>query len=61
MEQFNVHLKYVIRNEIMVLPVILYGCENWALMKQCARRIEILEMKFLYQYKGYALYDHCSI
>ncbi|KAJ4428658.1 hypothetical protein ANN_25651 [Periplaneta americana] len=33
--------------KVMVLPALLYGCENWVLRKKDERRIEAVEMKFL--------------
>lgn len=51
-EQFDVYLINVIRNEIPVVPAVIYGCENWALIRHCARRIATLWMKSLGQFTG---------
>jgi hypothetical protein len=41
-EQFDVYLINVIRNEILVVPAVICGWENWALERHCARRIATL-------------------
>ena len=60
-EQFDVYLKSVIRNEILVVAAIIYGCNNWALVRYCARIIQTLWMKCLGQCTGCTLCDHYSI
>ena len=42
----------------LVLPIILYGSENWTLTALQRRRIEAAEMKLLRPVAGYTLYDH---
>jgi hypothetical protein len=42
----------------LVLPIFLYGSENWTLTASQRRRIEAAEMKLLRSLAGYALYDH---
>jgi hypothetical protein len=41
----------------MAVPVLLYGCENWALNRVDRRKIETAEMKFLRRVAGYSLRD----
>jgi len=42
----------------LVLPIFLYGSENWTLTALQRRRIEAAEMKLLRLLAGYILYDH---
>jgi hypothetical protein len=42
----------------LVLPIFLYGSENWTLTASQRRRIEEAEMKLLRPLAGYTLYDH---
>ena len=42
----------------LVLPIFLYGSENWTLIALQRRRIEAAEMKLLRPLAGYTLYDH---
>jgi len=42
----------------LVLPVFLYGSENWTLAALQRRRIEAAEIKLLRPLAGYTLYDH---
>jgi hypothetical protein len=44
----------------MVAPVLLYGCENWALNRADKRRIEMVEMKFLREVAGHTFQDEIS-
>jgi hypothetical protein len=41
----------------MTVPVLLYGCENWALKRVDRRKIETAEMKFLRRVAGFTLRD----
>jgi hypothetical protein len=41
----------------MAVPVLLYGCENWALNRVDRRKIETAEIKFLRRVAGYNLRD----
>jgi hypothetical protein len=41
----------------MAVPVLVYGCENWALNRVDRRKIENVEMKFLRRVAGYTLRD----
>jgi len=43
---------------ILVLPKLLYGSENWTLTASHRRRIEAAEMKLLRPLAGYTLYEH---
>jgi hypothetical protein len=43
--------------KVMAVPVLLYGCENWALNRVDRRKIESTEMKFLRRVAGYTLRD----
>jgi len=60
-EQFDVYLINVIRNEILVVPAVICGCERWAVIRHCARRIAMLWMKCLGQFTGCTLCDRFSI
>jgi len=42
----------------LVLPLFLYGSENWTLTALQRRRIEAAEMKLLRPLAGYTIYDH---
>jgi len=42
----------------LVLPIFLYGSENWTLTASQRRRTEAAEMKLLRPLAGYTLYDH---
>ena len=42
----------------LVLPIFLYGSENWTLTALHGRTIEAAEMKLLRPLAGYTLYDH---
>jgi len=42
----------------LVLPIFLYGSENWTLTALQRRRIEVAEMKLLRPLADYTLYDH---
>jgi len=42
----------------LLLPIFLYGSENWTLTALQRRRIEAAEMKLLRPLAGYTLYDH---
>jgi hypothetical protein len=41
----------------MAVPVLLYGCENWALNRADRRKIETAEIKFLRRVAGFTLRD----
>ena len=41
----------------MVVPVLMYGSENWSLNRSDKRRIEAAEMRFLRPTAGYTLLD----
>jgi hypothetical protein len=43
--------------KIMEVPVLLYGCENWALNRVDRRKIETAEMKCLRRVAGFTLRD----
>jgi hypothetical protein len=43
---------------ILVLPTLLYGSENWTLTASQRRKIEAADMKLLRPLEGYTLYDH---
>jgi hypothetical protein len=38
--------------------MLLYGCENWTLIKEHRRRNDRAETKFVPLVAGYTLYDH---
>jgi hypothetical protein len=62
-KQSNTHLKQVIRKhsklyKFMEVPVLLYGCEEWTLMKEHKRRNDRAETKFLPSVAGYTSYGH---
>ena len=40
-----------------ILPVLLYGCESWALKEEDARRLEVFHMRCLRQILGLSLRD----
>jgi len=42
----------------LVLPIFLYGSENWTPTALQRRRIEAAEMKSLRRLAGYIIYDH---
>jgi len=42
----------------MVVPALLYGCENWTLLKQQERRTETAEKKFVNSAAGCTLNGH---
>ena len=42
----------------LILPIFLYGSENWTLTSLQRRRTEAAEMKFLRPLAGYTIYDH---
>jgi hypothetical protein len=42
----------------MAVPTLLYGCENWVLLKQHERRTEAAEMKFLISVAGHTMCDY---
>ena len=45
--------------KVMALPTLIYGSENWTLMKGQASRIQAAEMRwFLRHMAGYTLPDH---
>jgi len=79
-EHFDVCLINVIRNKVLVVPVvpvvlvvpvvpdIICRCENWSLIKHCARRIATLCKKNcntvdenLGRFAGCAVCDHCRV
>jgi hypothetical protein len=43
--------------KVMAVPVLLYGCENWALNRVDRRKIETTEMKSLRRVAGFTLRD----
>jgi hypothetical protein len=43
--------------KVMAVPVLLYGCENWALNRVNRRKIETAEIKFLRLVSEYTLRD----
>jgi hypothetical protein len=43
--------------KVMEAPVLLYGCENWALNRVDRRKIETAETKFLRRVVGFTLRD----
>lgn len=43
---------------IIAVPVLLYGCENWTLLNPQERKIETAEMKCLRSVVGCTLYGH---
>ena len=46
----------------MVIPVLMYGSENWSLNRSDKRKIEAAEMKFSRPMTGYSPWDkkRCS-
>jgi len=42
----------------LLLPIFLYGSQNWTLTALQRRRIEATEMKLLRPLAGYTLYNH---
>ncbi|PSN37460.1 Fumarate hydratase [Blattella germanica] len=42
----------------MAVPMLRYGCENWATNRGDKRKIETAEMKFLRAVAGVSLFDH---
>jgi hypothetical protein len=46
--------------KVMAVPVLLYGCVNWALNRVDRRKIETAKMKFLRRVAGYTLRDEES-
>jgi hypothetical protein len=44
-------------HKVMAVPVLLHGCENWALNRVDRRKIETAEMKFLRRVAGYTVRD----
>jgi hypothetical protein len=43
--------------KVMAVPVLLYGCENWALNRVDRRNIETAETKFLRRVAGFTVRD----
>ena len=61
-EQFDTHLKRVIKkhsrsNQVMAVPLLLHGYENWT-SREHERRIETVEMKCSKSVAGYTSCDH---
>jgi hypothetical protein len=46
--------------KVMAAPVLLYGCENWALNRVDRRKTQTAEMKFLRRVAGYTLRDEVT-
>lgn len=44
--------------KVMAVPMLRYGCENWATNRGDKRKIETAEMKFLRAVAGVSLFDH---
>ena len=41
--------------QVMAVPVLMYGSENWSLNRSDKRKIEAAEMRFLRPTAGYSL------
>jgi hypothetical protein len=44
--------------KFMEVPMLLYGCDKWTLIKEHKRRNDRAETKFVPSVAGYTLYDH---
>ena len=42
---------------VIAVPVLMYGSENWSLIRSDKRKIEAAEMRFLRPTSGYTLLD----
>jgi hypothetical protein len=42
----------------VTVPMPLYGCENWTVIKENERKNETAEMKFFRSVAGYRLREH---
>ena len=52
--QLSTQIKFY---NVMAVPVLMYGSENWSLNRSDKRKIEAAEMKFLRPMAGYTLWD----
>ena len=52
--QLSTQIKFY---NVMAVPILMYGSENWSLNRSDKRKIEAAEMRFLRVMAGYTLWD----